>query len=144
DYVEGGGQRVDWERVASSRAELSRAVSSYESLPFIPSERELWARVADDIREVHRTLGRTVGAVEHGDNGEARRLVNGDLRAVVNKASADLLSDVELNAAAANRDARMIAHRRRSSMRAAAVLDVASVALTVVVALLIYALTAQH
>jgi signal transduction histidine kinase len=54
------------------------------------------------------------------------------------------MSDIELNAAAADGDARMIAHHRRTSMRAAAVLDVASVGLTVVVALLVYALTAQQ
>ena len=62
----------------------------------------------------------------------------------MNKASADILSDIELNGGAADADARMIGRRRRNSLRAATVLDVASVALTIVVALLIYHLTAQH
>ncbi len=144
DYVDGGGDAGDRARVASAMVELDRAVASYLKLPFIPGERELWGRVADDIGAVRTTMGRTVAAVEGGDSAEARRLVRQDLRAAVDTASADILSDIQLNGDAADADGRLIAHRRRSSMRAAAALAIASVALTALAALLIYRLSAQH
>ena len=106
DYVEGGGRPTDRERVASSEAELDKAVAAYERLPFIPGERALWARVATHITQVHGTLNRTIGAVARGERDAARGLVNQALRAAVDVTSADILSDIQLNAAAANDDAR--------------------------------------
>jgi signal transduction histidine kinase len=144
DYVDGGGDDPDRERVASSIVELDRAVSSYLRLPFGPGERELWGRVAKDIMEVRVTTDRTLAAVQRGDTAGARRLVRQNLRAAVDRASADLLSNIELNANAADADGRLIASRRRRSLEAAAGLAIASVALAALAALIVYRLTAQH
>jgi signal transduction histidine kinase len=144
DYVDGGGRAIDRQRLDASRAELDRATASYMRLPFIPGERELWERVADDMREVHATSDRTVAAVAGGDTAAARRLVSEDLRTVVDRTSADILSNIELNATAADDDGRLIARRRRTSLHAAVGLAVASVGFTTLIALLIYRLRAQH
>src|SRR5690348_6018940 len=55
DYVDSGGEDPDRERVASSLRELDRVMSRYLKLPFIPGERELWRRVAEDVIEVRAT-----------------------------------------------------------------------------------------
>jgi signal transduction histidine kinase len=144
DFVDGGGRAIDRQRLDASRAELDRAVNMYLHLPFIPGERELWEHVSVDMREVRATTERTVDAVASGDTTGARRLVRGDLRAVVDRTSADILNNIELNASAADDDGRLIARRRRNSMHAAAGLTVASVGFTAVIALLIYRLRAQH
>src|SRR5678810_1232525 len=99
--------------------ELDRAVASYLKLPFIPGERELWGRVAKDIVQVRATTNQTLEAVERGDTARAHRLVRNDLRAAVDRSSVDILSDIELNGAASDADARLIARRRRSSFQAA-------------------------
>jgi len=143
DYVDGGDD-PDRERVASSLSELDRVMSSYLRLPFIPGERELWRRVAQDVVEVRATTDRTLAAAARRDTAEARRMVRNELRASVDRASADLLADIELNATAADTDGRLIARRRRSSMHAALALATASVALTVLAALLVYRLSSQH
>jgi signal transduction histidine kinase len=144
DYVHADGKNVDRRPIAASMAELDRAVASYLKLPFGPGERALWERVAADILEVRTTTDRTLAAVHRGDGSEARRLVREDLRNAVDKASADILADIELNGAAADADARLIAQRRRSSLFAATALSIASVVLTALVALFIYRLSAQH
>ena len=144
DYVEGNGREADRERVDASLAALNRAAMTYVRLPFIPGERELWTRVAEDIRQVKVTLERTTHAVERGDRAGARRLAMEDLRQAVDQAGADILSDIELNGRAADEDALMIARRRRESLRAAAALTAVSVALTALVAFLVYRLAAQH
>jgi len=144
DYVEGGGSAGDRARVDESMADLNHAVDSYLTLPFIPGERELWGRVADDIREVRATMARTLTAVEHREMDAANQLVMTDLRAAVDGSSADILSDIELNASAADADGRLIAHRRRISLQAATGLAIASIVLTLLAALLVYRLSAQH
>jgi len=144
DYVEGDGDDPDRERIAASMAELDRHVANYLKLPFAPGERELWARVARDIVEVRATTDRIIGAVQRGDGAGARRLVRNALRPAVDRASADLLSDIQLNGAGADEDGRLIARRRRSSLQAATALALASVALTVIAAMLVYRLSAQH
>jgi signal transduction histidine kinase len=144
DYVEAGGRAIDRERLDASRAELGRASDAYRRLPFIPGERELWGRVAADMREVNQTTDMTIAAVAIGDTTGARRLVREDLRAVVDRTSADILNNIELNATAADDDGRLIARRRRTSMHAAIVLAVASVGFTTLIALLIYRLRLQH
>jgi signal transduction histidine kinase len=144
DYVDGGGRAEDRARVASSEAEFNRAVGDYERLPFLPGERELWMRVAADITQVHKMLDRTFDAVRRGDYASAHGLVSRDLRAAVDATSADILSNIQLNAEGANEDARMIARRRRESMRAATALALGAAAVTVLVALLVYSLITQH
>ncbi|HEY7375809.1 MAG TPA: ATP-binding protein, partial [Polyangia bacterium] len=144
DYVDGGGEDPDRQRVASALVELDRTMAGYQRLPFIPGERELWGRVAQDVVEVRATTARTMAAVARGDTAEARRMVRNELRTSVDRASADLLSDVELNATAADQDGRLIARRRRSSMHAAMALAAASIALTVLAAVLVYRLSSQH
>jgi signal transduction histidine kinase len=144
DYVDGGGDDPDRQRVESSRVELDHAVASYLTLPFIPGERELWGRVAKDILEVRATTDRTLAAVERRDIAGARRMVRQDLRAAVDRTSADILSDIQLNGAAADADGRLIARRRQSSLQAAIALATASVALTVIAALLVFRVSAQH
>jgi len=144
DYVDGGGDDPDRQRIAASLAELDRAMSNYLKLPFMPGERELWGRVAGDIVEVRVTTDRTIAAVKRGDTAMARRLVRNDLRAAVDRASADPLSDIELNATGADADGRLIARRRRSSLYAATALAMASVALTALAAMLVYRVSAQH
>lgn len=144
DYVDGGGDDPDRERVAASLAELDRAVASYLKLPFMPGERELWGRVAADIVDVRSTVDRTLAAVERGDAAGARRLVQNVLRASVDRASADMLSDIQLNGAGADAAGRLIGRRRRSSLQAAAVLTLASVALTAMAAMLVYRASTQH
>jgi len=144
DYVGGGGDRADRERVSASMIELDRSVASYLRLPTIPGERELWARTAKDIVEVKATANRTIAAVERGDIDAAKGLVRQDLRAAVDRASADILNNIELNAGAADADGRLIANRRRTSQQAAIILALASVALSVLVALLLYRLSMQH
>ena len=67
-----------------------------------------------------------------------------DLRAAVDRASADILSNIELNAGAADMDGHLIARRRRTSMQAAIALALASVALTALAALLVYRISMQH
>jgi signal transduction histidine kinase len=71
-------------------------------------------------------------------------LVRDDLRAAVDRSSADILSDIKLNAAASDADGRLIEHRRRLSMHVAAALAMASVALTALAALLAYRINEQH
>jgi signal transduction histidine kinase len=144
DFVEGGGRNVDRDRLASSMAQLNRAVTAYLRLPFLPGERELWGRVSDDILVVRRTMEQTLVAVDHSDFDGARQLVRQDLRAAVDRASADILSDIELNGRAADDDARMIARRRRTSLRMAMLLASGSVAFTALAALLVYRLSNQH
>ena len=144
DYVEGNGRKADRGRVDASLATLNRAVATYVSLPFLPGERELWTRVAEDIRRVKDTWERTVRAVERGDGAFARLLVMGDLRQAVDRAGIDILSDVELNGRAADEDALLIARRRRESLRAAAALTAASVTLTAFVAFVVYRLASQR
>jgi hypothetical protein len=58
DYVEGGGDHADRERIAASMVDLDRAIEQYLKLPFIPGERELWGRVTADIVESARKRGR--------------------------------------------------------------------------------------
>jgi signal transduction histidine kinase len=82
--------------------------------------------------------------VDRGDRALAQQLARQDLRDAVDAASNDILANIELNGAAADADGRLIARRRRESMWAAAILDVVSIALTAVVALLIYRLSAQN
>jgi len=144
DHIDSGGDDPDRQRIEASRVELDRAVATYLKLPFIPGERELWKRVATDILDVRRTTDRTLAAVERGDSAGARRLVRDDLRAAVDRASADILSDIELNGSAADSDGRLIARRHRTSMHAAAALTLASIALTVIAALLLYRVSAHH
>jgi signal transduction histidine kinase len=144
DYVAGGGDDPDRERVAASMVELDRDVTAYLKLPTIPGERELWSRTASDIVTVRATANRTIAAVERRDTDTAKRLVRNDVRAAVDRASADILSNIELNAGAADSDGRLIAHRRRTSQQAAIVLGLASVALAALAALLVYRLSAQH
>jgi signal transduction histidine kinase len=144
DYVAGGGDTTDRERVAGSMLDLDRSVESYLKLPTIPGERELWGRTANDIVAVRATANQTVAAIEHGDADGAKRLVRQDLRAAVDRASADILSNVELNASAADMDGHLIARRRRTSMQAAIALALASVALTALAALLVYRISMQH
>jgi len=144
DYVSGGGHAADRQRMMASQAEFNRAVAAYERLPFGPGERELWARVGDDIRTLQATLARMLRAVDDRDFGTANLIVTQDLRAAVDTAGAHILSNIELNARAADDAAHLIARRRRESLRAATVLDVASVALTAIVALLVYQLIEQR
>jgi signal transduction histidine kinase len=144
DYVDGGGTRGDRERVGSSMAELDRTIEGYLKLPFIPGERELWGRVAADVVEVRGISGRTMDAVQRGDTAGARRLVREDLRAAVDRSSANILSDIQLNGRAADADGRLIARRRRTSQRVAIALTSASVALTILAALLAYRVNALH
>ncbi len=144
DYVAGGGSDSDRQRIATSMVDLDRAVDSYLRLPFIPGERELWQRTAGDIVAVRATARRTIAAVEHGDADGARSLARNDLRAAVDRASADIMSNVELNASAADMDGHLIARRRRTSMQAAVALALASVALTALAASLVYRISAQH
>ena len=144
DYVDGGARRDDRAPVDASMAAADRAVESYLKLPFIPGERVLWGRVADDIRDVRESMARTLAAAEQGYTETARRLVRTDLRATVDRSSADILSDIELNAGAADTDGRLIEDRRRSSLHAAIALAIASVVLTVLAALLVYRLTAHQ
>jgi signal transduction histidine kinase len=144
DYVDAGGTAGDRARVGSAMAELDQTIDSYLKLPFVPGERELWGRVAGDMIDVRAMTARTLDAVARGDTTAARRLVRQDLRAVVDRSSADLLSDIELNANAAKADGRLIARRRRTSQQAAIALASASVALTALAALLAYRVSAQH
>jgi signal transduction histidine kinase len=144
DYVDSGGDRADRERVSASMADLDRAIQTYLKLPFIPGERELWGRVAADIVGVRARTRQTIAAVERGDTDPARMLVRNDLRAAVDRSSADLLSDIQLNATAADADGRLIEQRRRSSLHVATALAMASVALTALAALLAYRLSEQH
>jgi signal transduction histidine kinase len=143
DYVR-GGNKADRERVASAMVELDHAVESYEKLPFIAGERELWGRVATDIVEVRATIDRALAAVENDDWVGARGLVRRDLRAAVDTASADILSDIQLNGSAADADGHLIARRRRMSLQVASGLAAVSVALTALAAFLVYRLTAEH
>jgi signal transduction histidine kinase len=144
NYVDSGGQATDRFRVVMAQAEFNRAAAAYESLPFEPGERELWARVRRDVDGVHAIVDRIVRAVGHGDTAEARRMVNVDLVAAVDKASTDILANIELNGGASDDAARMIARRRQASLRAAILLDAATVAITIAIALLVYRLFAQH
>jgi signal transduction histidine kinase len=144
DYVAGGGDTSDRDRIASSMVDLDSSVESYLKLPTIPGERELWRRTASDIVNVRETADRTIVAVERGDADEAKRLVRNELRAAVDRASADILGNIELNASAADMDGHLIAHRRRTSMQAAIALALASVALTALAALLVYRISMQH
>src|SRR4051812_32406211 len=106
DHIDSGGDDPHRQRIEAPPGELDRAVATYLKLPFIPGERELWKRVAADILDVRRTTDRTLAAVERGDSAGARRLVRDDLRAAVDRASADILSDIELNGSAADSDGR--------------------------------------
>jgi signal transduction histidine kinase len=144
DYVDGGGRRVDRESVEAAESALDRAAADYLRLPFIAGERELWERVADDIRVFRQTIDRTFAAVARGDQDGARTLVRLDLRAAVDRASADLLSDIELNGNAADDDARLIARHRKRSLQAAIGLASASVGFTVIMAMLVYRLGVRH
>ena len=144
DYVADGGNDAARQRVAASMVDLDRAVDTYLRLPFIPGERELWQRTASDIAEVRATAKRTIAAVEHGNPDGARRLARNELRAAVDRASADIMSNVELNASGADMDGHLIARRRRTSMQAAVALALASVALTALAAFLVYRISAQH
>jgi signal transduction histidine kinase len=144
DYVDGDDPRVDRERVAAALAELDRAVAAYLRLPFQPGERELWERVASDIFAFRGIVDRTLAAVDREDAAGARKLVRGELRAVVDRTSADILSDIEFNANAADADGRLIARRHRSSLRAAILLAIASVTFTAAVALFVHRLMAEH
>lgn len=144
DYVAGEGDDPDQQRIAASMIDLDRSVDSYLKLPTIPGERELWRRTAKDIVEVRATANRTIAAVQRGDTDMARGLVRKDLRAAVDRASADILNNIELNADAADGDGRLIANRRRTSQQVAIGLALASVALTVIAAMLVYRLSVQH
>jgi signal transduction histidine kinase len=144
DYVQLGGRTVDRDQIASAEAELDRAVAAYLRLPFGPGERALWERVANDIDVFRRTIDRTLGAVERNDTPAASALVRQDLRAAVDRASADISSDIELNGNAADADGRSIARIRRRSLEAAIGLALASVAFATLLAWLVYRLGAQH
>jgi signal transduction histidine kinase len=144
DYVGGGGDTFDRDRIAASMVDLDHSVTSYLKLPTIPGERELWSRTATDIANVREIADLTIGAVERGDADEAKRLVRNELRAAVDRASTDILGNIELNASAADSDGHLIARRRRTSMQAAIALALASVALTALAALLVYRISAQH
>jgi signal transduction histidine kinase len=144
DYVDVGGGSAQRARVASSEAALDRAVADYLRLPFDPGERELWGRVADDIRVLRVTIDQTIAAVERGDHASARALARQDLRRLVDRTSADLSSDIELNGRGADAAGRLIARGRRRSLEAAILLTIASVALSTLVALLVFRLGTQH
>lgn len=144
DYVEGDERRIDRDRIAAAQAELDASVAAYLRLPFIAGERELWERVTNDIFAFRQTVDRTLAAVDRGDAAGARRSVRGDLRAAVDRASADILSDIELNGNAADADARLIAQRHRRSLQVAILLAIVSVTFTAIVARLVYRLGAQH
>jgi signal transduction histidine kinase len=144
DYADVAVDGEDRDRVVASLAQFDRAVESYLRLPFIPGERELWQRVASDLPGLRSTIARTVAAVDRGDAAAARQFVRTDLRAMVDKVSADLMSNIELNAAAADTDGRLIGRSRRRSRQAAIALAAASVALAVSAALIAYRMTAQH
>jgi signal transduction histidine kinase len=144
DYVDGGGRRVDRERLDGAQAELARAEAAYLRLPFTPGEREVWERVAGDTVILREIIARTLTAVEKGDLPRARALVRQDLRTAVDTASADIASDIRLNANVADTQGRLIARSRRRSLQAAIGLGIASVALTALVAVLVYRLGARH
>jgi signal transduction histidine kinase len=144
DYATAGGDTADRDRIGSSMVDLDRNVESYLKLPTIPGERELWTRTASDIVTVRAIANRTIGAVDRGDADEAARLVRNELRAAVDRASTDILGNIELNASAADMDSHLIARRRRTSMQAAIALALASVALTALAALLVYRISVQH
>jgi signal transduction histidine kinase len=144
DYVEGGRRPGDRARIASAQAALDRAVDEYLRLPFIAGERELWGRVAEDIAVFRSKVDRTLAAAERGDVTSARALMQGELRATVDRASADLSSDIELNGTAAVADGRQIEQRRRRSLEAAIGLAIASVLLTALVARFVYRLGVRH
>jgi signal transduction histidine kinase len=144
DYVDAGGGRVERERVATAETALDRSVADYLRLPYTPGESDLLGRVAQDVRIFHQTLARTLAAVERGDQLAARALVRQDLRAAVDKASADISSNIALNGNAADADGRLIARRRRQSLEAALVLAIASVLLTALVARVVYRLGSRH
>jgi signal transduction histidine kinase len=144
DYLEGGQRPEDRARIASAEAELDGAVAAYLRLPFISGERELWGRVANDIVVFREAIDRTLALTDRGDVGGARALTRQDVRAAVDRASADLSSDIELNGDATDADGRLIEQRRQSSFEAAFVLALASVLLTALVAWLVYRLADQH
>jgi signal transduction histidine kinase len=144
DLVDGGGRAADRRRVEAAEAELEQAMATYRRLPFIPGERELWGRVADDVIAYRRQIDRVIAAVERGDATAARALVRGDLRAAVDGASADISSDIALNGEAADADGQLIRGRRRRSLEAALVLSILSVVFTALVARLVYRLGTQH
>ena len=68
---------------------------------------QLWGMVAADIVEARAKTRRTISAVEHGDQGGAKMKRN-DLRVMVDRSSADMLSDIQLNAEASVADGRLI------------------------------------
>jgi signal transduction histidine kinase len=144
DYVEGGQRGEDRARIVAAEADLDGAVTAYLRLPFIPGERELWGRVANDIVVFRQTIDRTFAAVDRGDVAGARGLARQELRAAVDRASADLSANIELNGNANDADGRLIAQHRQSSRQAAFVLALASVLLTALVAWLVYRLASQH
>lgn len=144
DYVSGGGTQTDRARIAASMIDLDRSVASYLRLPTIVGERELWEHTARDIEEVKAITYRTISAVERDDLDAAKGLVRRELRAAVDRASSDILNNIELNAGAADADGRLIANRRRTSQQAAIILALASVALSALVALLLYRLSMQN
>ena len=144
DYVEGGGRPGERERIAAAQTQLDRALADYLKLPFIPGERELWGRVADDLAMFRKTVDRTLAAADSGDVAGARSLMKGDLRAAIDRASADLSADIELNGNASDADGRLIEHGRRVSLEAAVALALASVLLTALVALFVYRLGVRH
>jgi signal transduction histidine kinase len=144
DYVEGKAVPANRTQVAAATGAVTRAMERYESLPFIPGERELWEKVKVDVEAVHRALSLTLAATDRGDRALAQRLAREDLRDAVDVASNDILANIELNGSAADEAGRLIARRRRESMWAAAVLDVISIVLTAVMATLIYRLSAQY
>jgi len=143
DYVDGVSPSTTRLRIAAADAAVRRAAASYESLPFIAGERDLWQRVKADLQTVESALDRTLAAADRNDFEAARSIVRGDLRTAIDVTSGDILNDVELNAGAADKDGRLIAARRRASMWAAAALDVVSIALTAIIALVIYRLNAE-
>ncbi len=143
DYVDGASPSTTRLRIAAADAAVRRAAAHYESLPFIAGERDLWEKVKGDLQTVESALDRTLAAADRNDFEEARSIVRGDLRTAIDVTSGDILSDIELNAGAADKAGRLIAARRRASMWAAAALDVVSIALTAIIALVIYRLNAE-
>jgi signal transduction histidine kinase len=134
---EGGPPPPDEKEVRRLQSELRNEWQGYQVLPTFPGEKDLWHPVELDLAALDRHVDAVVGMVAAGDRLSAERALEEQLKPSCDRLDGALGAIVELNRRAELRLARRIDDFGQRSVIAAILLDGASVALTVLMALLL-------
>ncbi len=119
-------------RIQQLRAETDARLRAYRALPVYEGEEALYAELAPELTSVDAGLGRLFGAVDAGDQAQARILADHEVRRAVNRVAHVMRQLIALNVAGGQANTARIVSLRGESMRIAFVFDTLSFVLAIV------------